>query len=531
MAEIPLPSTSVPGDRERDGAKVTARQELARRRWLAAGGERQDRIRRQHDRGLLTGRERVELLLDDGSFIPMGSMVHSEEPGQADSTLGGDGAIHGFGTIDGRDVAVHATDPTVKGATAGPATLRLGRQHERLAEAGGLAYFDLQQGGGARITDLISSRFAGSGGGGFGIMHARPRRFAFLSAVLGDYYPPWNLVQSDFTVMTAAARGALTSPLLMELATGDSVTADELGGISVHREVTGYVDAAVEDEHEAVRALRRAFTYLPATPFDAPPRVVTGDPPDRVCPHLVDVLPDNPRHPYDVRHIISQVVDRGSFFELAPDYAPNVVAGLGRLDGYTSLILATQPMAMAGSVDVRALIKLRRYAGLAETFALPMLSFLDTPGALPTKEQEFSRIVHEVYHSAAARLRRKVPKVALVLRKGIGFAYFALGGSDMEGLTFAWPSARIAFTGPEPAARIVHRQLIDAAPDPAVALRERADEMRDWAAPWTGARLSYLDAVIDPALSRSSIIRGLRALGMGRTDQRVTNSFDRSVAR
>lgn len=494
----------------------SARRELERRRRLAAGGDRLDRIRRQHQRGLLTGLERVHLLCDPDSFIPMGRMVHSEDPGEADRTLGGDGALHGFGTIDGRLVAVHATDPTVKGATAGPATLRVGRQHERLAELGGLAYFDLQQGGGARITDFMSSRFAGSGGGGFGVLHARPRRFAFLSAILGDYFPPWNLVQADFSVMTGIARGALTSPLLMQMATGEKVSADEIGGLDVHRRVTGYVDAAVADEHEAIATLRRAFGYLPATPFDEAPRVVTGDPADRSCPELAEILPSNERQSYDVRAIVEQVVDRGSFFELGPDFAPNLVAGLGRLDGHSVLILATQPMSLAGSLDVKALIKARKYLGLSDTFSLPVLSFLDTPGALPTKEQEFARIVNEVYQSAAARLRTKVPKVSVVLRKGVGFAYFALGGSDMEGLTFAWPTARIAFTGAEPAARIVFRQDIDAATDPMARMNQHAEAMREQAAPWHGAELGYLDAVIEPAETRAAVIRGLRALGMGR---------------
>jgi acetyl-CoA carboxylase carboxyltransferase component len=496
-----------------------ARRELDRRRRLAAGSDRLDRIRRQRQRGLLTGLERVNLLCDPGTFVPMGRMVHSEEPGQADRTLGGDGALHGFGSVDGRLVAVHATDPTVKGATAGPATLRVGRQHERLAELGGLAYFDLQQGGGARITDFMSSRFAGSGGGGFGVLHARPRRFAFLSAILGDYFPPWNLVQADFSVMTSIARGALTSPLLMQMATGERVSADEIGGVDVHRRITGYVDAAVHDEHEAIATLRRAFGYLPSTPFDVAPRIGIGDPADRSCPDLAEILPTNERQTYDVRDIIGRVVDRGSFLELAPDFAPNLVAGFGRLDGHSVLILATQPKTLAGSLDVKALIKARKYLGLSDTFSLPVVSFLDTPGALPTKEQEFGRIVNEVYQSAASRLRKKVPKVSVVMRKGVGFAYFALGGSDMEGLTFAWPSSRIAFTGAEPAARIVYRQDIDAAPDPMERMNEHAEAMREQAAPWHGARLAYLDAVIEPAETRAAVIRGLRALGMGRCTQ------------
>jgi acetyl-CoA carboxylase carboxyltransferase component len=487
--------------------------ELARRRSLAAGAGRRDRITRQHLYGLLTGRERVEALVDEGSLRLMGELVHSEDPQDADRTLGGDGAIHGFGTIGGRPVAVHASDPTIKGATAGAGTERIRRAHERLADRMGLPVFDLQQSGGTRITDVMTSRFAGvPGGGGFGSFHARPRRSALLAAILGDYFPQWSMVQADFAVMTSSARAALTSPALLEAATGQRVSADELGGAAVHARVTGYVDAVVDTELQAIAALRKMFSYLPGTPLEGPPRMTPQDRPDRRDPLLGSLLPASPKASFDIRAIITRVVDHDSFFELAPDYAPNLVAGVARLDGASVMVLANQSNWLAGVLDSNAVHKLTRYLELCGTFNLPLVTFIDTPGALTTKQQEHARIVHDLYRAAAMRLRTRIPKVAVVVRKGNGFAFFGMAGGDLEGLTLAWPSARLAFTGPEAAASVLFRRELAEAKDPNELRKVKADEMRELAAPWLGARLGYIDAVIDPGDTRPQLIKALACL-------------------
>jgi acetyl-CoA/propionyl-CoA carboxylase carboxyl transferase subunit len=373
--------------------------------------------------------------------------------------------------------------------------------------------FDLQQSGGTRITDVMTSRFAGvPGGGGFGSFHARPRRSALFAAILGDYFPQWSMVQADFAVMTSSARAALTSPALLEAATGQRVSADELGGSAVHARITGYVDAVVDSELQAIVALRKVFSYLPGSPFDEPPRVEPGDTSDRTDPTLRSLLPEGPKVPFDIRAIITRVVDRHSFLELAPDFAPNLVAGLARMDGSTVMVMANQSSWLAGVLDTSAVHKLTRYLELCSTFGLPVVTFVDTPGALSTKEQEHGRIVHDLYRAAAARLRVRIPRVAVVVRKGHGFAFFAMGGGDLEGLTLAWPSARIAFTGPEAAASVLFRRELAEASDPAALRRVKADEMRELAAPWSGARLGYLDAVIDPAETRPQLIKALACL-------------------
>jgi acetyl-CoA carboxylase carboxyltransferase component len=489
-----------------------ANAELRRRRHLGTDAGRPERVRRQHERGGLTGHERIELLLDPGSFLPMGRLVHAEDLADADRTLGGDGVIHGFGLVDGRPVAVHASDPTVKGATGSTLVYRVSSAHERIAERCGLPLFDLHQSGGARITDIMSSRFAGQGGAGMGSRHAFGGRPLLLTAVLGDYYPPWNIVQADFSAMNAHAHAALTSPALLEVATGQQVTAEELGGAKVQSSTTGQVDAVGADEPATLALLRDVFSYLPAVPGGPPIQGPTGDPADRADPELREILPENPRGSFDMRKIVRRVCDRDSFLEWAPSYAPALLTGLARLAGRSVAVIANQPRMLAGTIDVRGLIKLRRICELAGRFELPLVSFLDTPGVLTTREQEHARLISEVYRTNVERLRPAIPKVAVVVRKGIGFALFAMGASDPEGLTLAWPSARIAFTGPEPAARIVHAREIAAADDPAEAMRARADEMRALSAPWEGVGLGYIDALIDPAETRPVIIRAIAAL-------------------
>jgi acetyl-CoA carboxylase carboxyltransferase component len=227
---------------------------------------------------------------------------------------------------------------------------------------------------------------------------------------------------------------------------------------------------------------------------------------------LRTILPENPNRAFDIRKVLNLVLDKGSFIEFSPDFARNLVTGLGRMDGWPVGIVANQSMAVAGTIDTAAMIKARRMLAIAHLYSIPFLSFLDTPGVLTTLEQEHSRLISEIYALAASRLRPAVPKVAVIVRKGIGFAYPMMTASDPESLTFAWPSARIAFTGPEPAARIVYGREIQAADDPTALLGERAEEMRALSTPRLAAELGHVDAIIDPAETRKIVIRSLDAL-------------------
>jgi methylmalonyl-CoA decarboxylase subunit alpha len=489
-----------------------ALDELARRRDLAAGSGRADRVARHRNRGRLTGQERADLVADPGSFVPVGRMLHGEDLDELERTIGGDGHIRGVATVDGRPAWLGVMDPTVKGGTG---SLSSSRVNGRMIRARcGLPYFDLHQSGGARITELITSKFAGSGPNGakMGARHVFGPDSLMLTAVLGDYYPPWNVVQSEFTVMVKSAHAALTSAPLLEVATGQHEEDDDLAGAEVQANVNGQVDLLVDDESSALAMLRRVFSYLPSRAGDAPPRVDIGDPADREVPELREVLPENPNRAFDMRKVITATLDQDSFLEWSPGYAKNLVTGIGRLDGWPVLVAGNQPMVRAGALDVPTMVKFRRALDVANSFLLPVVTFVDTPGVLTTKDQEHNRLVWNVIETCRARLRPEVPKVAIVVRKGIGFAYMLMSGGDAEGLTFCWPRARIAFTGPDPAARIVHADEIERAPDPKSRQRELADTMRELSDVELAAQLGYVDGIIDPADTRRVLARSIRVL-------------------
>jgi acetyl-CoA carboxylase carboxyltransferase component len=499
-----------------EGVAAAGRAELARRRALADGAGRVDRVERHRSRGRLTGRERIDLLLDPGSFLPIGRMVHSEDAAEADRTMGGDGEIHGLGTVDGRAVLVVANDPTVKGGTGSVANGRIGGRNIRAGCA--LPFLDLHQSGGARISEMMSSKFAGAGGSTMGARHVFGPAALHLTAVLGDYYPPWNIVQAEFTTMVADAHAALTSAPLLEVATGQREDPDDLAGAEVQANLNCQVDVISVDEPSAIKLLRQVFSYFPSSRREGPSRVDVGDSPDRVDESLRDVLPANPNRAFDIRKIIRIVFDHDTFIEWSPGYARNLVTGIARLDGWPVCIAANQSMVLAGTIDVPAMIKFRRILNASNGFGLPMLTFLDTPGVLTTKDQEHNRLISEVYATAMARLRPDVPKVTMVVRKGIGFAYPLMCAGDPEGFTYCWPSARIAFTGPDPAARILYPAEIANAADPKERQRELADEMRELSAPRLAAELGFVDAIIDPAETRRTLVRAVEILRQRRTN-------------
>jgi len=497
--------------------------DLERKATLALGAARQDRIRRQHERGQLTAHERIDLLLDPGTFVPIGRFVFGEDLNEIERTIGGDGSVYGFGTVDGRPVGVATTDPTVKGSSHGNAGGRIGRAHARIVEKCRLPMFELRQGGGARITEMNSSKFAGTGGQSVGDRHVFGPRHVVMEAWLGDYFGPQTT--ADFIVTTARAHASITSPALLQVATGQVVPPDELGGSEVHSRITGQVDAVVEDEAAAIQLLKRAFSYYPSFPGGPAMRLQVGDPADRQVPELRDVLPANPNRAFDIRKIINLTFDTGSFLEFSPDFAPNLVSGLARMDGWPVGVVANQSMAVAGTVDTQGMIKARRLLDLANLYSIPFVSILDTPGVLTTKDEEHNRLITAIYALAVARLRPSVPKVIFVVRKGIGFAYQMMSASDPEGLTFAWPSARIAFTGPEPAARIVYGREIESAEDPVSFVREKADEMRVLSTPRLAAELAFIDGIVDPADTRRVIAHSLQQLRTQSGERRRSITF------
>ena len=483
--------------------------ELERLRRIASELGGRERVDRQHERGFLTARERLDLLLDPGSEIEFGRLVHSGIPGEEERTLG-DGRLVGFGSIDGRPVAYGASDATIKGASGGAGASRRGAAFERIVAASALPVFGLYQGGGARITDVLSSKFTGFFGAGLGRRLAFPRRGAHFVAVLGNYYAPWNVADADLAIMTRFSNASISSPPVVEEATGKKTTPFELGGPEVHARLTGQIDAVVDDDAAACAYLRRAFGYLPANPWEDPPVVRCGDPPDRLEPRLRSIVPDDPAWAFDVKRVIELVVDAGSFLEWKPEFGRNLVCGLARLDGHSIAVIANQPRHLAGSMDVAASIKIRRMLEACVAFRLPLVSFIDVPGVLPTPEQEHQRLLAHIYGLAVDRLRAHVPKISVFLRKAYGYALWGMSGADPEWYSFAWPSAQIAFMGPEPGVRVAWRRQWEAAPDPDAFLAQHAAELREAARPWAAGERAYIDDIIDPAATRPILARALR---------------------
>ena len=483
-------------------------RELRRRRALAEGLGGPERVRRQHDRGLLTARERIDLLLDPGSRFEFGTLMHAGIPGEEERTFG-NGRLLAFGAVNGRPVAVTASDATVKGGSGGASPRRRSDAFRRIIDQAGLPVFDLAQGGGGRITDIMTSKFAGWGGSAMGRRLAFPRRHAEFVAVLGNYYAPWNVADADYTVMTRGSNLSISSPPVVQEATGEIVTPFELGGWEVQARITGQIDEIVDDDAAAIQALRRTFSYLPANPWEDAPVVKTDDPPGRLDPALRTIVPEQPNRAYDVTKIIRSIVDRDSFWEWKAEYGRNLVSGLARMDGHTVAIIASQPTVRAGSLDIPGVVKIRRMLTLCEEFRLPLVTLLDVPGVLPTLIQEHNRLLAGVYGLAVDRLRTPTPKIALDLRKAYGYAMFGMSASDPEWYTFAWPSAQLAFMGPEPGVRVAFRRDWEASADPMAFLAEQAAILRRDAFPWMGAEMGYLEDVIDPAETRPVLIRAL----------------------
>jgi acetyl-CoA carboxylase carboxyltransferase component len=480
--------------------------ELHRRRNCADNLGGVVAVERAHARGLLTAPERLELLLDPGSRVPFGTLFHSDNLSQADETFG-DGELDGFGTIDGRWVAYFASDPRVKGGSGGPADFLHAETFRNIVEKAALPLIYLMQGGGARIDEAMSSQFIAFPATGMGVRKVFPRRGVFLTAVLGSYYAPWNVAQADFSVMTESSNISLTAPPLVYVGTGQQVTAEELGGAQVQARVTGQIDAVVPDEVAALAMVRVAFGYLPSRAGIDPPIVDCGDSPDRSCPELYDIVPTALNRAYDVRRVITTIVDRNSFLEFSPEFARNLVTGLARMNGRTVLLIANQPKFLAGVIDSGAVIKAKKIFNLCNELDLPLLSLVDTPGVLPTKEQEHRGVMTALYEHGIRRFRPTAPKVTVVLRKGVGFAIGAMSGGDPEGITFAWPNSQICFTGVEACVRVVHRREIEESDDPSALITELSERYTGTSAPWSAAHVGYLDDVIDPAETRMRVIR------------------------
>lgn len=487
-----------------------------RERAHKGGGE--ERIERQHEKGKLTARERIEYLLDDGTFTEFDQLRthHAEAFDMPERKVPGDGVVTGYGEINGRTVFLFAHDFTVFGGSLGKVFAEKVCKIMDTAMEVGAPVIGLNDSAGARIQEGVDSL-----AGYADIFHRNQRASGVvpqLSAIMGPcaggaVYSPSI---TDFTFMVEGSSYMyITGPGVTKEVTGESVTHEELGGAVVHSGTTGIAQFAGSSEEDVLDNLRRLLSYLPQNNLETPPRQrPPGDDPDRAVEELIEVMPDDPQKPYDVKDVITPIVDAGSFFEVGELFAQNLVVGFARLDGRTVGVVANQPRVNAGTLTVNASIKGARFVRFCDAFNIPLLTFVDVPGYMPGKDQEHRGIIRHGAKLLYAYSEATVPLLTVVLRKAYGGAYCVMASKHIGGdVNYAWPTAEIAVMGPRGAVNVLYDDEIEEADDPDALREELINEYRDeFANPFIATDRGYLDDVIDPVATRQRLNDDLEML-------------------
>jgi len=497
-------------DEDRNAALLELRE-----RSLLGGG--QARIDQQHARGKLTARERLELLLDPGSFVELDAFVTHRATafGLDKERYLGDGVVTGHGSVDGRLVFVFSQDFTVFGGSLSEAYAEKICKVMDLAMKVGAPIIGLNDSGGARIQEGVVSL------GGYADIFLRNTLASGvvpqLSVVLGPcaggaVYSP---AITDFTVMVEGTSYMfVTGPNVVKSVTHEDVDAERLGGASTHTTRSGVAHLAAHDEATALAAVRRLLAHLPQNNLSDPPRAAQDDPVDRMDESLDTLVPDAATTPYDMHEVIRRIVDHGEFFEIQPGWAGNILIGFAHLDGRSVGIVAQQPSVLAGALDIDASTKAARFVRTCDAFNVPLVTFVDVPGFLPGVAQEDGGIIRHGAKLLYAYCEATVPKLTVITRKAYGGAYDVMSSKHVRGdMNFAWPTAEIAVMGAEGAVNILYRDQIANAEDPAATRESLVDEYQaQFANPYIAASRGYVDDVILPHETRPRLIRALQML-------------------
>ena len=500
----------MPTNEERIARLMTLRAES-----LQGGGE--TRIAQQHARGKLTARERLDLLLDGGSFVELDAFVTSRSTafGLAEQRILGDGVVTGHGTIDGRLVFVFSQDFTVFGGSLAEAYAEKIVKVMDLAMKVGAPIIGLNDSGGARIQEGVVSL------GGYADIFLRNTLASGvvpqLSVILGPcaggaVYSP---AITDFTVMVEGTSYMfVTGPNVVKAVTHEDVDAERLGGALTHTSRSGVAHLAAPDEAAALDLTRAILGYLPQNNLEAPALMATADPIDRADARLDAIVPDDPSKPYDMHVVIESVVDDGQFLEIQPNWAQNIIVGFARLGGRSVGIVAQQPAVLAGALDIDASAKAARFVRTCDCFNVPLVTFVDVPGFLPGVGQEHGGIIRHGAKLLYAYCEATVPKLTVITRKAYGGAYDVMSSKHIRGdINLAWPSAEIALMGPEGAVNIIFRKELEKAEDPVKRKAELVAEYREkFANPYVAAERGYIDDVIEPRETRPRLINALEML-------------------
>jgi acetyl-CoA carboxylase carboxyltransferase component len=491
--------------------------DLRQRKALAKLGGGKDRIDAQRAKGKLTARERVELLLDQGSFVETDAFVEhrTAEFGMDKKRIPGDGVVTGHGTIDGRTVFVFSQDFTVFGGSLGEMHANKIVKIMDLAMKVGAPVVGLNDSGGARIQEGVISL------GGYAEIFFRnvlasgvvPQISAILGPCAGGaVYSP---AMTDFVIMSKGTSNMfITGPEVIKTVTGEDVTFEELGGATTHAEKSGVAHFAADDEKAALRLVRKILSYVPSNNVDDPPVLHNDDEANRMDSELRTVVPQEPDKPYDMREVIGHVVDGESWLEVHEHWAQNIVVGFARLQGHPIGVVGNQPKVLAGTLDINSSIKGARFVRFCDAFNIPLLTFVDVPGFLPGTAQEFGGIIRNGAKLLFAFSEATVPKVTVITRKAYGGAYDVMCSKHIRGdFNFAWPTAEIAVMGPEGAVQIIFKKEIEEAKDGRKREKELVKEYRErFANPYIAARMGYLDDVIEPAETRPRVINAFSVL-------------------
>ncbi|MGB7204227.1 MAG: acyl-CoA carboxylase subunit beta [Anderseniella sp.] len=488
-------------------------EQLQTRRDEARLGGGQKRIDAQHTRGKLTARERIDLLLDEGSFEEFDMFVEHRctDFGMEKTRYPGDGVVTGWGTVNGRTVYLFAKDFTVFGGSLSEAHARKITKIQDMALQNRAPIIGLFDAGGARIQEGVAAL------GGYGEVF---QRNVLASGVIpqislimgpcagGDVYSP---AMTDFIFMVKdTSYMFVTGPDVVKTVTNETVTAEELGGASVHAVKSSVADKGYENDVEALLQMRRLIDFLPSSNLEEAPFVPSKDDGERIDRSLDTLIPANPNQPYDIKELINKTVDEGDFFEIQEAHAKNIVTGFGRIEGRTIGIIANQPMVLAGVLDSDASRKAARFVRFCDCFNIPLVTFVDVPGFLPGTAQEYGGLIKHGAKLLYAYAEATVPKVTVITRKGYGGAYVVMSSKHIRGdVNYAWPTAEVAVMGAKGAAEIIYRAEL--ADKDKIAQRTKDYENR-FANPFVAAERGYIDEVIMPNTTRKRISRALNML-------------------
>ncbi len=494
-----------------------ALQALREKRAKVALGGGQKRIDKQHANGKMTARERMEAIFDDGNYVELNTFVEHRctDFDMASTEAPGEGVVTGYGQVGGKLVYAFAQDFTVTGGA-------LGEMHAKkicnlldLAMKVGAPVIGINDSGGARIQEGVDAL------GGYGDIFFRntvasgviPQISVIMGPCAGGaVYSP---ALTDFIFMVDKTSNMfITGPQVIKTVTGEEVSPEKLGGAATHNSVSGNAHFMGKDETETIAMIRKLIGYLPQNYKEQPPLAETSDDINRLCEKLDTILPDNSNKAYDIRDIITEVVDEHDFFEVQPMYAQNMITGFARIGGQSVGVLANQPRIMAGCLDINASDKAARFITFCDSFNIPMVTFVDVPGFLPGTAQEYGGIIRHGAKMLYAYSQATVPMVTVIVRKAYGGAYDAMCSKHLGAdSVYAWPSAEIAVMGPDGAANIIFRKEIEASSDPATTRTEKIQEYKDqFANPYKAAARGFVDDVIEPSQTRKYLAASLRML-------------------